>query len=108
MSLRRTLTRFLVSLAVSAVLCHAPTAASASDGASSTLSLSSDHLVLTAGHTQRFLVTASSADGFDRDVTAKATFASDHPDVVTVDAQGAAHAVTPGTATLTATLDDKT
>ncbi|HEY7117422.1 MAG TPA: DUF1553 domain-containing protein [Tepidisphaeraceae bacterium] len=63
---------------------------------------------LNAGAAQRFSVTRADADGFAIDVTGKASFSSDHPDVATVESGGVIRAKSPGSASMTATVDGAT
>ncbi|MDB5304409.1 MAG: Protein of unknown function (DUF1553)/Protein of unknown function [Phycisphaerales bacterium] len=66
---------------------------------------STDRISVIAGGTHRLLVSFAFPDGFEVDATARSGFESDHPEIAVADASGAVRGVSPGSATITASLD---
>jgi hypothetical protein len=61
--------------------------------------------ILAAGADEQLTDTGTYSEGPTQNVTGEATWASSEPSVVTVSAAGSIHAVSPGTSTITATID---
>ena len=75
-------------------------------GAASAFTVYPQRVSLTAGdRSHQLLVSTSGAGGLEKDITSKAVYASDRPNVASVSSDGVIHGVKPGTATITARWD---
>ncbi|MFC5706962.1 beta strand repeat-containing protein [Aeromonas eucrenophila] len=72
------------------------------------LSITVPPLTLAAGQTKQLSATGSYNDGSNKNVTADVHWSSSDPAVATISLTGLVTAVTPGTATITGTLDGQT
>ena len=72
-------------------------------GAAAAYSVYPQRVSLAAGgESHQLLVSTAGADGLENDITSRATYNSDRPDVASVDSDGVIHGVGPGSATITA------
>ncbi|HEY2586043.1 MAG TPA: DUF1553 domain-containing protein [Tepidisphaeraceae bacterium] len=106
MSLRRRSTTLALALLMLAVLT--PCIGFAAMPAPPAVMASASEISLAAGTTHRILVTAALEGGLEVDATRRAAFTSDNPAVTTIDPDGRVHGITPGSATISATVQGMT